>query len=446
MKNIWEFFENMNELVYVSDMDTYELLYMNKKARDMYGFASMDDLSGRKCHEEIQGCKEPCAICNNKDLTPGYFKEWSYYNPHVGRYFELKDTMLEVDGRRLRMELAVDSTAQKQQSRMIDSYQKMEAMANEGMRVALQAETPDQTLKVMLEYLGNALKGERTYIFERNAKGNDDNTYEWVANGVMPAKDMLQDLPSEVCANWYRDFREDKSIMIYDLEDIRESDSLQYENLKRQDIHSLVVVPLYDDKKIIGFYGVDNPPKGALDYTETMLQIMAHFIIASIKRRELVKQLRNMSYNDRLTQFGNRFAMDEYVAGVCPDESIGVVYCDITGLKRVNDSQGHEAGDRLILNACDCLQQVFDKYGLFRIGGDELLVLCPGIAEDVLDKKVAELKQIMPQHEVVMAVGALWQDNCNVGIDRLLSEADRLMYADKAAYYSTSREPDWRKS
>ena len=152
MQKIWEFFENMNELVYVSDMDTYELLYMNKKAREMYDFKSKEDLAGRKCYELIQGSKDPCAFCNNKELMPGYFKEWSYYNPLVGRHFELKDTMLEEGGRRLRMELAVDSTAQKQQSRMIDSYQKMEALANEGMRVALQAETPDQTLKVMLEY------------------------------------------------------------------------------------------------------------------------------------------------------------------------------------------------------------------------------------------------------------------------------------------------------
>ena len=446
MQKIWEFFENMNELVYVSDMDTYELLYMNKKARELYDFKSMEDLAGRKCHELIQGSKEPCALCNNKELRPGYFKEWSYYNPLVGRHFELKDTMLEAGGRRLRMELAVDSTAQKQQDRMIDSYQKMEALANEGLRVALQAQTPDQSLEVILEYLGNALKGERTYIFERNAKGNDDNTYEWVANGVMPAKDMLQDLPAEVCANWYRNFSVDKNIMIHDLEDIRESDPLQYENLKRQDIHSLVVVPLYADKKIIGFYGVDNPPKGALDYAETMLQIMAHFIIASIKRRELVKQLQNMSYRDQLSQFGNRFAMDEYVARVCPDESIGVVYCDITGLKRVNDSKGHAAGDRLILNACDCLKQVFDGYGLFRIGGDELLALCPGIAEDALDQKVAKLRQIMPEYEVVMAVGAVWRPDSKAGIDRLLSEADRLMYDDKAAYYSASRDLDRRKS
>ena len=35
MGKLWEFFENMNEIVYVSDMDTYQLVYMNKKARSL---------------------------------------------------------------------------------------------------------------------------------------------------------------------------------------------------------------------------------------------------------------------------------------------------------------------------------------------------------------------------------------------------------------------------
>lgn len=439
MQKIWEFFENMNELVYVSDMDSHELLYMNKKAREMYNFTSMEDLAGRKCHELIQCSKEPCAMCNNKELESGYFKEWSYYNPQLNKHFILKDTMIRYGDRRCRMELAFDNTIHQQQSRMIDSYQKLESLANKGMRVALQAATPDQSLNIILEYLGNALKSERTYIFERNAKGNDDNTYEWVANGVEPAKDMLQDLPAEVCAKWYQVFHEDKNIMIHDLEDIRESDPLQYENLKRQDIHALVVVPLYFDKKIIGFYGVDNPPKGALDYAETMLQILAHFIVSSIRRRELLGQLTNMSYRDRLTQLGNRFAMDEYASRMCADESIGVVYCDITGLKRINDSKGHEAGDRLILRACDCLREVFDGYGLFRTGGDELLALCPRITKNALNEKVELLKAVMPEHEVIMAVGAVWRADSRDGIDRLLSEADSLMYEDKAAYYKSMR-------
>ena len=86
--------------------------------------------------------------------------------------------------------------------------------------------------------------------------------------------------------------------------------------------------------------------------------------------------LENMSYKDQLTKLGNRFAMEKYINEIDTEKSIGVVYCDITGLKRVNDSMGHEAGDQLILRACDSLKKAFGEYGLFRIGGDELLALC----------------------------------------------------------------------
>ena len=80
----------------------------------------------------------------------------------------------------------------------IKSVQNLEAIINEGLRVALMEETPDQSLEVLLKYLGKALNGERTYIFERNESGNDDNTYEWVADGVEPEKEK-----QGVCLNGY---------------------------------------------------------------------------------------------------------------------------------------------------------------------------------------------------------------------------------------------------
>lgn len=153
------------------------------------------------------------------------------------------------------------------------SFENMETVINEGLRIALMEKTPDRSLKVQLEYLGKALNGERTYIFERNAAGCDDNTYEWVADGVQPEKENLQNLPPEICAGWYQKFSVGKQIVLKDLEDIRQSDPIVYETLKRQDIHSVVVVPLYDDGRIIGFYGVDNPPVKSIDYTSNMLQI-----------------------------------------------------------------------------------------------------------------------------------------------------------------------------
>ena len=177
------------------------------------------------------------------------------------------------------------------------SVQNLEAIINEGLRVALLEETPDQSLEVLLEHLGKALNGERTYIFEQNESGCDDNTYEWTADGVRPEKENLQNVPPEVCASWYRNFSVGRHIVIESLENIRETDPLQYENLKRQGIHSLVVVPLYDGKRIIGFYGVDNPPVKSLEYASNMLQTAAYFIVSSLKRRNLFRELQKRSYN-----------------------------------------------------------------------------------------------------------------------------------------------------
>ncbi len=183
------------------------------------------------------------------------------------------------------------------QDNEVQSVQNMESVINEGIRVALLEDTPDQSLGVLLEHLGKALNGERTYIFEQNESGGDDNTYEWVADGVEPEKENLQNVPAEVCEGWYRNFSIGRHIVIENLEDIQETESLLYENLKRQNIQSLVVVPLYRGDEIIGFYGVDNPPVRLLEYASNMLQTAAYFIVSSLKQRNLFRKLQKRSYD-----------------------------------------------------------------------------------------------------------------------------------------------------
>lgn len=134
-------------------------------------------------------------MCTNRELKPTYFKEWQYYNPVVEKYFLLKDSMIEESGRRFRIEFALDVSAQEEQNRAIREHHDLEKLVNEALRIALQASSPDESINILLEYLGKALNGDRTYIFERNEEGGDDNTYEWTASGVTPEKDNLQDLP-----------------------------------------------------------------------------------------------------------------------------------------------------------------------------------------------------------------------------------------------------------
>jgi diguanylate cyclase (GGDEF)-like protein len=230
-------------------------------------------------------------------------------------------------------------------------------------------------------------------------------------------------------------FRNNENVIIKNLEDTKETDPVMYEYLLPQDIHSLVVSPLFFKNEMIGFYGVDNPPKKLRENIATMFMIMGHFIVSLIRRRNLFNRLQKLSYCDQLTGLGNRYAMDDYIAAMVPEDSLGIVYCDVTGLKKVNDEQGHKQGDKLLLRACEVLKNVFQGNALFRIGGDEFLVLLAKLTEQELLAMIERLKEEMQKYSVIIAIGSIWCPDSKGNMDKLLNKADERMYEDKRKYY-----------
>jgi GGDEF domain-containing protein len=81
------------------------------------------------------------------------------------------------------------------------------------------------------------------------------------------------------------------------------------------------------------------------------------------------------------------------------------------------------------------LEDVFGEYSLFRLGGDEFLVLCSGITEDELNNKVECLRYKMQKKDALMAVGCEWRPKSVGDFDNLLALADQRMYEDKRRYY-----------
>lgn len=424
--------------MYVADIDSYELVYMNRKAREAFNVQSAKCFMGKKCYEVLQQCSTPCTFCTNVELKPGCFKRWRYYNSVLDKHLILFDSMVIADGRRYRIEVAVNVNNEEEREKALGRYQNLEMLVNNALGVALQKPTPDETIQTLLEHIGHILRGERAYIFEKNEHGNDDNTYEWVAAGITPQKQNLQNVPPWICEPWYLQFQKHSHVLIRDLEDIQEQEPMMYQVLKPQGIHSLVVVPLEFDGEITAFYGVDNPPAGTLEDAIGILRIMGHFITASLKRRDLMRKLLDLSFRDQQTRLGNRYALQRFVdEEYCVEMSLGVMFCDVTGLKRVNDEQGHKAGDVMIARAAESLREIYDGYQCFRFGGDELLALCPGISEKETGDKGELLKLAAKEKGIVLSVGTAWAAAGAANIDSLLSEAETRMYQDKSRYYQT---------
>ncbi len=106
-----EYFHWMMDLydgnVYVCDMETYELLYLNPGSCNTLG-KSPDQVLGRKCYEVIQGRTSPCPFCTNHKLREDSFYQWEFFNPTLDRTFMIKNRIIDWEGRRARIELSHD--------------------------------------------------------------------------------------------------------------------------------------------------------------------------------------------------------------------------------------------------------------------------------------------------------------------------------------------------
>ena len=138
---------------------------------------------------------------------------------------------------------------------------------------------------------------------------------------------------------------------------------------------------------------------------------------------------------DLLTGVNNRNAMNNDVDQFVWSKTLGIVFADLNGLKRVNDKEGHDAGDLLLKNAALALQRIFVGSKIYRSGGDEFLVIAPDITEDDLNQRVKALHKVSESPDSPsFAIGSVFS-NKETDIRKMMQTADELMYQNKAQYY-----------
>ncbi len=295
----------------------------------------------------------------------------------------------------------------------------------------------DNLLKILNDYFD----GDRAYLFEFDyEKQTTSNSYEYAADGITKQIDILQDVPLEVIDTWVKKFEETGIFYISSLDKDVDKESDTYKILEMQGITSLIAVPLVKDDVIIGFLGIDNPK---INYEDlTLLSSATFFILDSIERRETHSKLHRLSFEDSLTSVYNRNKFNQDIAEYHqhPVEDIGVAYFDLNGLKEVNDTKGHAAGDKLVKNAAAGINSIFigDTY---RIGGDEFVVITCHIKKDVFEQNVQNAIKKLNENGISVSFGTSWEQSSDT-IEKQLITADHLMYENKLSHYKEMKEAE----
>jgi PAS domain-containing protein len=297
--------EELWQAVYVADIDTYEMLYMNRACREQL---HCDSYSGKKCYEAVQGLKAPCPFCTNAKLKKDAVYCWEHENKMLGMTYQLQDHLIDYQGHRARIEVVFDVSEHIFRENELQTVLETQRELAAAIQIINGKGTIEDRLNGALKNAGEYFQADRAYIFLINQQGSLDNIYEWCRDGVEPQIENLQDMDIHSIDRWMPYFKQNKAIVTPDIEKIRESRPEEYRLLKEQDIRSTTEAPLYNEDQLIGFVGLDNPAPEKIENTAELLLSVSYAIsnayIRAVNEQELRESKRRYELAEEAAELG----------------------------------------------------------------------------------------------------------------------------------------------
>ncbi len=427
-------------IVYLSDIETYQVYYINKMLHADLGFIDEEVWKNTPCYKLLQNLDAPCPFCTNHLLTTDSVHEWHHYNESLQTWYAIKDKKIEINGKNLRLEIAHDATEITNQKEQLNTIAEEESILVACAGLLHSSNVPERALQKLLDLIRIFYNADRSYIFEIDYEKKIISTTKEACKKNVPS--LLTNLRSAHLKYFKCILDHFKAENLLYVEDI-DKDELFKENIPTYDlakanhVKSFILVPIMShDGTINGFFGVDNP-LGKLNSKDLLKQV-SYFVSDFKEKQKLFNKLNGLSYVDSMSSLHNthKYIEDVNKYQIALPSSIAIAYVDMNGLKRINDSLGHEAGNELIISLSSVLLDVFEDK-VYRTGGDEFIALIPNILKEKFYLKIEELKiKVCKYDNLQIAVGTSWTDEAGYNIKEQIQKADLDMYANKRKFYA----------
>jgi diguanylate cyclase (GGDEF)-like protein len=193
--------------------------------------------------------------------------------------------------------------------------------------------------------------------------------------------------------------------------------------------HHWLIVPLVEGDRRVGVIWVDDPRDRLLPTRARLqaLRLFANQAVAALQAADQTVRLRHEATHDTLTGLPNRRAFRRRLAReIDTGEGFALILCDMDNLKTVNDTHGHEAGDRALQTLAAALRSELRRSDeAYRVGGDEFAVVLPGASRLDAERVMRRLRERI-EASFGIAIHTPGDDP-----DRLILRADRALYETK---------------
>ncbi|MDD2971187.1 MAG: diguanylate cyclase [Lachnospiraceae bacterium] len=161
------------------------------------------------------------------------------------------------------------------------------------------------------------------------------------------------------------------------------------------------------------------------------------YVRGNLKEKNLqLKQIEKMGSEDQTTELQNRNRYDRQVKEWMDHtfDTIVCIYMDANGLHEINNRYGHDVGDQMLRIIANSIKEEFEYQEIYRIGGDEFLVISQRFTEVECREKVKRIVMMIEKKDYHVAVGIKYREN-EIGLNRIIREADEEMLEQKRQYY-----------
>ncbi|OHB72982.1 MAG: hypothetical protein A2W17_10175 [Planctomycetes bacterium RBG_16_41_13] len=308
----------------------------------------------------------------------------------------------------------------------------------------------DAAVNASLQDAGLLCKAGRAYLFQLRDNGSVvDNTHEWCDSGVTSEINNLQNIPVIAFPWVIKNLQEGKVVYVEDVSKMPNEAIAERAEFERQSIKSILLLPIYMEKKLLGFIGFDNV-KSTGQWSEdnvTLFNILSEIFGNAMARVESEKLISHMAYHDALTKLPNRNLLHDRLKvamahAIRSENMVAIIMLDLDGFKMINDSFGHQIGDLLLKAVAERLMQCSREGDtIARMGGDEFIIVIPDLTQTedaaLFAQKILEalrLPFLIEKHElhITASIGITIFPLYANDSESLFKQADIAMYLSKA--------------
>lgn len=285
---------------------------------------------------------------------------------------------------------------------------------NRSLQFAVGSKSPDESIRLLLEYLGRELGAKRAYIFEDNGEGKFVNTGEWQIDEEEQRSREMSEMPYRGCIDRILISipAKDNCIVVEDKEQIKTVSPILYDRMKKIGANSMVAGPLELNGKLIGLLGINDVSAEHIKETTEIMGVVSFFFIQFINQRKEQERMLFYSFHDPLSGAKNRSSLKEFTEEKFDmSQAFGYVLCEVEGLKDINETLGHDAGDELVANTARSLMDAFGDDNVYRLSGEEFAAFGFESDETYFDNDVERAKRLLFERGCHVSIGAVFCSN-----------------------------------